>query len=1259
MKFPTSLFAFFLVTGIIHSIHAQGTFFGERYDIVSDSTIYSYPNHFDLVDIDHDGFTDIVFSSSFSEYRKVAWYPNNGDGTFGQYKVIEGDLNFIINKVISADLDGDGFTDILAYGFSQVEGYILSWYKNNGAGIFSDNQIITTQISYEANVQLGDLNDDGHMDIFVVEPNPNGHMAWFENDGMANFSDKVIISAYSCIVIEDPFIGDINMDGHTDIVMSCESQGIKWYAGNGTGTFSTGISINANIYGDIEFVDMDEDGDLDFLCSSDEDEIILQKNHGAGIFDNPIVLYSLPSNYLIVPFKMADIDGDSDLDIITELDPGNYDYASELVWIENTGNQIYGSPIYFDSAFYGPHNIKTGDLNNDGTLDIVAIARNKFEFSGKGEFVWYDDVGGTENFSQQFNQLQFTPENNQISIDWDSDGDMDILTWRGIRVHLFENDGTGNFSSIDLGTLHFETNIYYQLDEVRIEPVDMDEDGDMDIVLSYGKTVNWHENDGNNSFTSHTIENLDTPWGFDAMYVGDVDSDGDIDVICSEKDLIWYKNDGAQNFTPDIIYTIPNYYYQQFTQILSANIDAPSHKELVLRTKQNEVYWIKNWGNNVFGDILKYVGEVDDLNAIGIEDMDSDGDNDIYIQTNIVDNSGWFANDGVGNFGSLNSLPDYINQIEWYGSVQHHLSNADIDGDGDPDLISSVRDGILWYENMGNGNFPNHPILVVAIKESFHHLCADYDGNGTLDISTFIQTGTNSANTKNYMVWISNQYDQGLFVDQNASGSNDGSSWENAFLDLQDALAIAQDEDIIYIAEGNYLPTNDGKRGVYFDIPNGVTLVGGYNTGGTILDPSLYPTILSGDIDNDMSLDGNSFHVVTIKDVNDVKLENLTIQGGNADHPSSFSRSKGGGIFIKNATACLENIQFIGNRAIKGGGLYATNTSFVDIHHSHFEQNEAGNGAALYCSYGTEFSLHYSSVIDNTSTVRCAIEAYNTPYSQISHCLIANNESVYANAIGLTANTLDQTVDINHSTILGGNADKFLITMQTGQNYELDVMMVNNIIAHNDPDFNRNVIAFNPGILNFNHHHCYFQGSSVIGNGNNNYFSAIDGPLYFDAAYTPIPCAPTVNVGDNTSLDHDYYLEDLAGNQRFRHMNIDIGAFETQTECSTTLNPLSKFADDTTEESIQNKDASINEFVISPNPTNGLLYIDFELESNSTLEWRLTDILGRTIFYEKENSQKGMNHKTLDLHPLDTGIYWLSVYQANKITTYKVMKSSR
>lgn len=219
-----------------------------------------------------------------------------------------------------------------------------------------------------------------------------------------------------------------------------------------------------------------------------------------------------------------------------------------------------------------------------------------------------------------------------------------------------------------------------------------------------------------------------------------------------------------------------------------------------------------------------------------------------------------------------------------------------------------------------------------------------------------------------------------IYVDADASGSNNGSSWADAYNYLQDALAVAGFDNEIWVAEGIYKPDEDtanpggtGDRTATFQLKNGVAIYGGFAGTETSLgqwDWQAHETILSGDLNGDDIgvadpadlLDEpthaeNSYHVVTGSGTDATAiLDGFTIIGGQADGPWVYEHDRGGGMYNSGGSPTLVNCKFRGNSAPgpcspygDGGGMY--NSGRGTLTNCTFTENSASSlGGGMYNS---------------------------------------------------------------------------------------------------------------------------------------------------------------------------------------------------------------------------------------------------------------------------------------------------------------------
>jgi len=168
-----------------------------------------------------------------------------------------------------------------------------------------------------------------------------------------------------------------------------------------------------------------------------------------------------------------------------------------------------------------------------------------------------------------------------------------------------------------------------------------------------------------------------------------------------------------------------------------------------------------------------------------------------------------------------------------------------------------------------------------------------------------------------------------IYVDADATGSNIGTSWDDALTDLQDGLAAAGSGKDIWVAAGTYYPSAEvggsGSRYQTFQMKNDVAIYGGFDGTETTADERDVEnnvTVLSGDIGMPGDKSDNCYHVfyhlyATLDST--AILDGFTITGGNAD--GSGDHHDGGGMYNYQSSPTVSNCTFAGNSADYGGGM--------------------------------------------------------------------------------------------------------------------------------------------------------------------------------------------------------------------------------------------------------------------------------------------------------------------------------------------------
>ena len=277
--------------------------------------------------------------------------------------------------------------------------------------------------------------------------------------------------------------------------------------------------------------------------------------------------------------------------------------------------------------------------------------------------------------------------------DLDFDGDMDIIATGldGDDVNWYENDGSENFT---------ERTIDADLDgALGLVVNDLDGDGDMDVFVTafQGDDVVWYENNGSQSFTKTVIDaNLTTAYGLD---VQDLDGDGDMDVIAAGRginDVVWYANDGSESFTKNAI----DNDLANARQVVVRDMDDDGDMDVIATSSNSsgdDLVWYANDGsenftaNAIANDLAS--GAFD----LQVQDIDGDNDQDVIVTAFNDNDVLWYANDGSENFTK--------NTIDNNFSGPAEVAIGDLDGDGDLDVVATARTGndVMFYANSDSG----------------------------------------------------------------------------------------------------------------------------------------------------------------------------------------------------------------------------------------------------------------------------------------------------------------------------------------------------------------------------------------------------------------------------------------------------------------------------------------------------------------------------------------------------------------------------
>jgi hypothetical protein len=495
------------------------------------------------------------------------------------------------------------------------------------------------------------------------------------------------------------------------------------------------------------------------------------------------------------------------------------------------------------------------------------------------------------------------------------------------------------------------------------------------------------------------------------------------------------------------------------------------------------------------------------------------------------------------------------------------------------------------------------------------------------------------------------------YVKATATGTGDGSSWTNAFTNLQAAIDAASVGDTICVAAGTYFPTNrhkgDSLRHSTFYINKDIAVYGGFSgepgTEGTLTgrDPKVHITTLSGDLGILGDTTDNAFHVVFIDHVSDtMRLDGFDIADGN-NFGGVGLETYGAGIYVDAAAGrcnpVMANCTIRDNRGDQSGGgitFFAElgGISRPTLLNCHIIRNTSAGGGGIMGYVEGDGGMLYPMMINcffQGNTARTAqgsamsfIVHSATSVPQIINCVVTGNHSPTSSAVEmfLTGTGLAQPTVIN-SVFSGNNGGSFRVS--SIGTVESNIEVRNSIFWNNG--FGHGLTTSN-AVANVT--------NSVMQNGFPGDGNLTDDPLFVELPSpqgTPhtdgdvhlLAGSPAIEAGDNGAVPVDIVV-DADGLPRIVNINtgepggiVDLGAFEYQ-EAITSTKPIFKTLD----------------WSVYPNPAHDIVTLLIPQSETKTLV-TLWSILGTKLISREIPS--GQNTVQIKTESLPEGVYVMTI----------------
>ena len=330
-------------------------------------------------------------------------------------------------SIAYADIDLDGDNDILITGNGALITSTL--YVNDGSGNFTAVSQPAIVNVFAGAAEFADVDNDGDMDLMItgITGSPLATANLYMNDGTGNFT---IASGtpFLASTAGDIDFGDIDEDNDLDLIITGQDDAgnasTDLYLNNGLGSFTlvSGTIFTSVWASSTEFIDIDNDGDLDLLiCGSDTSDIPttnLYENNGSGTFS--LVTGTPFDNIEFGDIAFGDTDNDGDQDILLVGQNDSSQIIAKLYINNGTSFSLLPNTPFPGTNF---HSSSFADFNNDGKLDLLHVG-----LSSSGLIGHIYENQGSNNFILADSTLSGSYNGSNIVADLNGDNKMDVVT---------------------------------------------------------------------------------------------------------------------------------------------------------------------------------------------------------------------------------------------------------------------------------------------------------------------------------------------------------------------------------------------------------------------------------------------------------------------------------------------------------------------------------------------------------------------------------------------------------------------------------------------------------------------------------------------------------------------------------------------------------------------------------------------------------------------------------------------------------------